>query len=418
MKRGSFYIMMGLMFSSLLSAQDEVNVFGYFQTYYNSFSNKYGPPGPPTGEQNYSYNTLGIGQLNLFLQRPIGENFTAFVNFEYINNFSSGRGYGDYNIQEAYVRWDYKDYLRFKFGMAIPQFNAMFQIYNRTPLLPFLNRPKLYEATGGNLVDIFDILPQKSLLHIDGFVPTNLVNLEYAVYLSGPTNGFVSSPKNDLLPGYVPFGQTSVKYLGIGGRIGIVSGPVKAGISVTTDVENKRHYLQDMAKKYLPYMDDSVAQLYLNDQTNLGDLNRMRYGADITISLNNLTIAAEFLQTKTALSSVNQATLNQWHANDSYYIGNGFDKLFYYVSATYYFTDELYAFGLYDYLDDKADPFYFGVNGYYGMSGGAGYHVNDNMVVKVQCSRNQARYDIQELGPNDQRDFYDYWYTIGTSISF
>lgn len=418
MGRTSAFIIAFLFTASMLTAQEEVQLFGYFQPYYTSFSNKYGPPGPPTGEQNYSYNTLGIGQFNLFLQRKFGDDFNAFVNFEYINNFSSGRGFGDYNIQEAYVRWDLKDYFRLKFGMVIPQFNAMFQIYNRTPLLPYLNRPKLYEATSGNLVDIFDILPQKALLHIDGFVPTSFANFDYAVYISGPTNGFISSPKNDLLPGYVPFGQTSVKYMGIGGRAGFTAGPVKAGFSATTDVENKRHYLADMANKYRSYMDDSVAQVYLNDATNLGDLDRVRIGADLTITFEKITIAAEFLKTSTDVSSANQAFLDQWHAGDSYYIGDSFDKLFYYVSVTYFLNDESYVYGLYDFLDDKADPFYFGTKGYYGIGGGAGYNVNDHMVLKVQYTRNQARYDIQELGPNDQRDFYDYWYSIGTSVSF
>ncbi len=418
MKRIILYLIVGFLFTTLLIAQDEIKTFGYFQPYYNAFSNEYGPPGPPTGEQNYSYNTLGIGQLNLFFQRSIGEDFTAFINFEYINNFSSGREYGDYNIQEAYILWDYKDYLRLKFGIVIPKFNAMFQIYNRTPLLPYLNRPKLYEATGGNLVDIFDILPQKALIHIDGFVPTDIANFDYALYISGPTNGFISSPKNDMLPGYVPFGQTSVKYFGVGGRLGITSGPVTAGVSLTTDVENKRHYLADMANKYISYMEDSVTQFYLNDATNLGDLNRVRMGADITITLGDLTIAGEFLKTNTDVSPSNQTILDQWHLNDTYYIGDGFDKLFYYASATYYINPEIYVFGMYDYLDDKADPFYFGMDGYYGISVGGGYHVNDFVVLKTQFTKNHAKYDIQELGPDDQREFYDYWYTVGASISF
>jgi len=418
MKRFGFTLVFGLMFSSFLVAQEEITVFGYFQPYYTSFSNEYGPPGPPTGEENFSYNTLGIGQLNLFFQRPIGENFTAFVNFEYVNNFSTGNGFGTYSIQEAYFLWDYKDFLRVKFGMVIPKFNAMFQIYNRTPLLPYLNRPKLYEASTGNLVDIFDILPQKALIHIDGFVPTSVANFDYALYISGPTNGFISSPKNDMIPGYVPFGQSAVKYVGLGGRVGITSGPVKAGVSFSTDVENKRHYLADVANKYISYMEDSVAQVYLNDPTNLGDLNRIRIGADVTITLGDLTIAGEFLQTNTDVSASNQTILNQWNANDSYYIGKGFNKLFYYASATYDISPEAYLFAMYDFLDDKADPFYFGIEGYYGISGGGGYHVNENVVLKAQFTRNQARYDIQELGPNDQRDFYDYWYSVGASISF
>ena len=78
-----------------------------------------------------------------------------------------------------------------------------------TELLYYLvSKRKLYDATSGNLVDIFDILPQKALLQVYGSIPVNSVNIEYAIFAGNPPNKFMVSPNNNNLlpPGYVASG--------------------------------------------------------------------------------------------------------------------------------------------------------------------------------------------------------------------
>lgn len=410
-----------------INAQEEISIFGYAQPYFNAFSSAYGEPGPPAGEEDQNYFTMGISQLNLFFQKDFGDDFSSFVNFELINNYSSDRGFGAFNLQEAYLRWNLADELKFKFGMVIPVFNQMYEIYNKTPLLPYIFRPKLYETNQGNLVDIFSFLPQKALVQASGVFNVSGVKIDYAAYINYPTNGFISSEKNDLIPGYVAFGQPAVNYLGFGGRVGIRYNKLNVGVSLGVDKDNRRNYRQTVYQKYSSYLDDSTASVYDNDDTNLGDLNRFRLGADVSFTLGDFTLSGEYLQVKTDVPSESKTILTQWNSEDPYFIGKGFDKSFYYVSLLYNLSDKFFFYGMYDMMQDESDPFFFGEDGYGGISFGGGYNLNDYVVLKVQYLVNSAKFDVQELDKNgdgivaakeDIRDFNDYWLSVGASISF
>jgi hypothetical protein len=410
-----------------LKAQDDLEVFGYAQPYFNSYSSEYAEPGPPEGEENYKYYTMGVSQLNLFFKKGFGDDFSAFVNFEVVNNFSSDKGWGGFALQEAYLRWNYSDALKFKFGMLIPTFNQLYEIYNKTPLLPYVFRPQLYETNQGNLVDIFSFLPQKALVQASGVMNLGDVKFDYAAYLNYPTNGFFSSEDNDLLPGYVAFGQSAVTYLGVGGRLGFRYDKLNMGVSLGSDKENRRNYRQTVYHKYNFYLDDSTANVYATDETSLGDLNRFRLGFDLSFTFGGFTLSGEYLNVKTDIPAASQEILNQWNADDPYFIGKGFDKSFYYGSILYNISEKFFAYVMYDYMKDEADPFFFGENGYGGYSFGGGYNLNDYVVVKAQYVTHTAQYDVQEIDYNgngiveakeDVRDFIDHWYALGISISF
>ncbi len=383
-----------------LYAQSSIDIYGYVQSSYLFFHNKFDPY-PPEEEQDYTYHNMGLNQLNLFFEKDLGDNFSGFINFEFINNFSSDKGYGSLNLQEVYLKWDFHDYLKVKFGMVIPQFNAMFEIYNRTPLLPYLIRPKLYDATSGNLVDIFDILPQKALVQINGSVPVDAASIEYALFAGNPPNNFLSSPNNDLLPGYVAYGESAVKYFSLGGRIGVKIGGLRAGLSGSIDKDNRENFETDS--------DGNTA--------NLGDLPRYRVGVDFNFKFNKFELSAEYLKVKTKVTSDIQDSLNSWSSLDPYFIGNSFDKTFYYATLLYNFSDRLFAYVMYDYLNDSVDPYYFGLDGYYGYHFGGGYYLNDNVILKVQYTRNLARYDTgEEVIPI--RKYSENNYAVGVSVSF
>ena len=69
-----------------------VRIFGYFQNYLQHWSGS---------EDRPESNSFGLQQLNLLLQKDLRPDWTAFINFEVINNFSSNRQWGAHNIEEA-----------------------------------------------------------------------------------------------------------------------------------------------------------------------------------------------------------------------------------------------------------------------------------------------------------------------------
>jgi len=385
---------------STIYAQSDMDIYGYAQTSYLYFNNSYDPY-PPEGEENYKYHNMGVGQLNLFFSKNFGDDFSAFINFEFINNFSSDKNFGSFNLQEAYLKWDYRNFLKVKFGMIIPQFNNLFEIYNRTPLLPYLIRPKLYDATSGNLVDIFDILPQRALLQINGSIPVDALNFEYSMFLGNPPNKFISSSNNDLLPGYVAYGQSAENYLSYGGRFGTRIGDLRLGISGTIDKDNRRNFMKNS--------DEETA--------DLGDLDRYRIGTDLSFKLGDFELNAEYLMVKTSLTSDIQDSLNIWNELDPYFVGNSFDKTFYYAALQYNATDRWNFYVMYDYLNDKVDPYYFGLDGYYGYHIGSAYYINDSVILKLQYNKNFARYDTGEE-VNPVKKYSENNYAAGVSITF
>lgn len=383
-----------------IRAQGNIEIYGYTQAYYNSFHNTW-KQGAPEGEANYYFHNLGISQANVFLAKDLGDDFSAFVNFEFINNYSSDKGFGSFNLQEAYLKWDYRDFLKVKFGMLLPQFNNLLEIYNRTPLLPYLIRPKLYEANIGNMVNIFDILPQKALLQVNGSVPVESANFEYAVFLGGPPNSFISSPSHDFLPSYVSYGQSSTNSFSWGGRLGIRAGGLRLGVSTSFDVMNGNGFAKDEN----------------GGTADLGKLNRYRIGSDLSFKFGDFELSAEYLKVKTPLTSAWQDSLNTWNSLDPHFIGKDFDKTFYYASLQYNITESLYSYVMYDYLNDNVDPFYFGLDGFYGFHLGAGYYINDSIILKAQFIRNFARFDTGEE-VDAIRDYSENNYAAGVSITF
>ncbi|HEX3074492.1 MAG TPA: hypothetical protein VHP30_12850, partial [Ignavibacteriales bacterium] len=78
---------------------------------------------------------------------------------------------------------------------------------------------------------------------------------------------------------------------------------------------------------------------------------------------------------------------------------------------------KFFSYVMYDYLNDKADPYYFGLDGYYGVHIGGGYYANDSIILKLQYSRNFARYDTgEEIEPI--RKYAETNFAAGVSITF
>ena len=91
--------------------------------------------------------TFNLQQLNMFFQRDITQQWTSFVNVEILNNYSSSRQWGALNLEEAWVKYRRNNFFSLKLGLQIPIFNNLNEIKNRTPLLPYIIRPLVYETS-------------------------------------------------------------------------------------------------------------------------------------------------------------------------------------------------------------------------------------------------------------------------------
>jgi hypothetical protein len=247
------------------------------------------------------------------------------------------------------------------------------------------------------------MLPQKALIHINGSIPVKDIVFEYAAYAGNPPNNFIFSPTNPVIsPSYVAYGQSGVPYMSYGGRVGVSHDIFRVGVSFSGDRENQRNFVTSS-------VDGTTA--------DLGDLGRFRLGADVQVSLGKFTLSAEYMVTHTSVPKEIQDSIDVWHAADPYGVGPGFQKKFYYATLQYNITEAVYVYGMYDYLNDEHNPFFFGLDGYYGYHVGAGYRVNDAVVLKIQAINNKARFDVGE--PVDPlRDYDDYQLAIGASMTF
>ena len=408
---------------TITSAQENTQFFGYIQPLYFHYQS----------DQDYwskvKFNSGGVSQANFFLTSEFKNDLSAFVNFELINNYSSDKKWGAFNLQEAYLKWAPNTNFNLKFGQIIPQFNSFFEIYNRTPIIPYLIRPKVYEATSGNLVDIFDILPQKALLHINGTQPFDDIKLDYAAYINHAVNKFHSNPNNDLLPYYAAYGQSATERVGYGGRLGMrYKDNLKLGVSGTIDYENRHKFKWNEN----------------GDIADLGEFRRTRIGADLEIKFAGFTLSGEYMQVRSNLDnkymmdplqgdSVNilvKDFLKKAYDNDAVFIGNSLDKDWMYLTLQYNPTPETFVYAMYDKLNDKTDPYYFGKEGFYGITLGGGYNVNDNVVLKAQVIKNFCKFDNPPLidgepssypYPNKNyvvTDYTEMYFVLGASISF
>ena len=305
-----------ILFCVLNASAGDLNIFGFFQ---GQLSRYIATPAKSTDDLLHVENmNAGITQANLFLSKESDWGLTGFVNFEFVNNYSSDNKWGYFNLQEAFLKYDFNDNLAIKAGLLIPRFNAMYEIYNRTPLLPYLSRPMLYETQLGQVTNIFDVLPSRSLLQIMGNINvTDDIKLDIAGFFGNAPNSYIESPDNVFNPDYIPYGQNATIFSTVGGRIGMKWDKLSIGVSATYDKSNKRKFALDL------------------DETKFGgfgDLDRIRLGADFSYKLGPVTLDAELLMSTTSLSQGQKDSLALWAAEPNSLVGKDFDVNCYFIS--------------------------------------------------------------------------------------
>lgn len=218
----------GLNHVSAQSGPSDLKLFGYFQTsaqYDRSITEK---------ETTTSFS---MQQLNVFMQKDLARRWTSLINFEVLNNFSSLRNWGAFNLEEAWVRYRSSRQFNVKVGLHIPPFNALNEIKNRMPLLPYIIRPLIYETSLEEVITLEEFAPQRAFFQVYGILPGDKLKLDYAAYLGNSPN------IRSVGMGEGTTGVDTTAYMLVGGRLGIrlneFDNELRLGASVTHDRTNR-----------------------------------------------------------------------------------------------------------------------------------------------------------------------------------
>lgn len=367
--------------SGPLRAQAEasdLNVFGYFQPqfFYES----------ETDFQS-ARNSFLLQQLNLFFQKDLGRRLTSFVNFEAVNSYSSDQEWGSFRLEEAWVRYRQSQNLSVRIGLQIPIFNNLNEIKNRTPLIPYVIRPLVYESSFVDVIPIRVFVPQQAFVQAFGWIPFESVKIDYAAYLGNTelvNSGFNEGPHGR------PLGQTGIDTttsILVGGRVGIRFDEFKAGLSVTSDRSAVFEGAQEIT--------GLIARRYIN-------VPRVRTGSDLSYFYKGFSLEGEWIDV--AFDEPPEVNL---------------DLSFYYVTLGYRFSDRLFGYAGYWLTRER-----FRIAGEREATDvkvpvvGAAYMLEDQITLKIQYAH--ASVDIDYEGSMDPflgSNTFDY-FTVAVSVAF
>lgn len=367
-------------------AQDSMplRVFGYFQ---NSFA--YQTKHSLAPEQN----SFDLQQLNVFFQKDISQDWRAFVNFEFVNTYSSLRNWGANNLEEAWLSYRLNPQVNVKFGLLIPVFNHLNVIKNRTPLLPYVVRPLVYESSFGEFIDLDDYVPTRAFVQVYGFIPSGSNKIDYAVYLGNSQNLNNASDR----------GQTGVDTTDtflIGTRVGLRVGELKVGASSSFDFVNS-------LQRFEPLIEDVPL-------TGLSEVPRLRLGLDLSYYLGRFYLQAE--------------TIGVGYDDDTPELS--IDRSFYYATVGMQVTESWQAYASYWYTDqdntitldevtgqpEDASELTISNENVYVSTIGASYTLMERLTFKGQGARVRIDYDLPEYDTGFRAK---YWYfTAAVSVFF
>jgi hypothetical protein len=337
-------IVIAVLGSCVMQAQSlsDMNVFGYFQARLQHNV-------PAEQKVNSSYS---LDQLNLFFAKDFTPKLSGFVSLELTNSFSSDMGWGSFNLAEAWVKYSPSAAFNVQAGLLVPEFNNLNEIKNKTPLLPYVFRPLVYEATISSILDIGAYLPERAFVQVKGSVPVGDIRFDYAAHVGNSEKRYITTSQ---VGTWVP-GQDTTSFKSVGGRVGIRWSGLKAGVSYTYDRDKQSDLM-------------------------LGDVPRTRLGFDLSIALAGFTMEGEYIGVNDHMNVTEQATLSMISTMNPL-VNNSLKKTFYYGNVMYDFTDAFYGYGGYSYLDDKSNQILS--NGVASYTAGVGYKVTEAIVVKAQ----------------------------------
>ncbi|MDH3216900.1 MAG: hypothetical protein OEN01_11525, partial [Candidatus Krumholzibacteria bacterium] len=281
--------------------------------------------------------------------------------------------WGAFNLEEAWVRYRASKEFNLKVGLQIPEFNHLNEINNRTPLLPYIVRPLVYETSLNEIIAVEEYVPARAFVQTYGFVPTGQTKIDYAVYVGNSPN--VANRRTGQLNG-VPHQtgvDTTATFL-VGGRLGVRLGELKVGVSGTYD---RASFPTEFA--------DTLGVPVKTTQ----ERPRTRFGADISHRVGRFTIESEYIKVN-------------YHVDIPQL---GLQREFYYGTLGYDLTERLFAYVSYwntrDILVAKSGATDFGENVEVEVpTAGAFYRVNDRISVKAQYAYVRVGINIPEVSSN------------------
>jgi hypothetical protein len=341
-------------------AQEEkpIDVFGFFQAKYTHTAES------SLGNSKASF---GLQQMNIMMRKDLGQNFSAFINLQMTNSFNTERMWGTMNLEEAWMKYRLSEGFSIQGGLLIPAFNNLNEIKNKTPLLPYIIRPLIYESSFSTIIDNGDFVPEHAFVQVSGTQNLSQVKLDYAVFLgnSEPSYIFTTGALSTS-----PAGDDTTTFKMVGGRVGIRTGDIKAGISATYDREKAE-------EEIIPGMILSA-----------GNVPRIRIGGDLSFKIKDFSFEGELITVTFPMNDLTKASLHQlvrmttipgtnispFHA--------GLDEKFGYVNLMYDINDQWYVYCGGDYLQDDAETFF--KDGLTLLTFGGGYRPIDRVVLKGQ----------------------------------
>jgi hypothetical protein len=351
-----------------------LKIFGYFQSQYHWRT---------FGESQPTLNTFLLQQLNLFFKKDLNRDWTSFINLEIVNSYSSDREWGSFNVEEAWVKYRAGKELSLKLGLQIPTFNNLNEIKNRTPLLPYIIRPPVYESSLSDIVPVDEFIPARAFIQAYGYMALGELKFDHALFAGNSPN--INSDR-----AYQQTGIDTTSTILIGGRLGVRYRNLKTGISLTHDNTN-----------FLAGMETLLGE----KQDALKELSRTRIGADFSYSWDVLTFEGELINVLYDEETNFDFDLYFSYSTLGIYMD---DKTFIYISYwyTYYNT-----FGVVEVIDENSgDPEIEVFDSYLKMnipSIGLTYEINDRIKVKAQYARIKTSSRISaELEEKEKGDFF------------
>lgn len=339
---------------------DGANIYGFFQAQGQYNTTEMAPQfGGATSEDA----TFSIQQLNVFLANQFSTDFSAFVNTEVRNTLSTGDGFGELRLEEAWLRYHQSPALNIKAGRLIPTFNNLNEIKNRTPLVPYIFRPHVYESSYERTLAIGQFVPDQAYLQAYGVIPVGEVRADYAAYVGNGDVTNLASAEDAQIAGQ----DTTLSKL-VGGRLGARWHGLKAGVSATKDSPQHGGF--------------TIFGQPMEGVDGLGEMDRTRIGADLSFTLGRVFGEAEYIGVFYHLDDEQQAAVDAVSQASGGFIPNEFDGTFYYGLLGVNLTEKVFVYGRYDLFDEAS----FG-NAVQAYNLGGGYRPIWPVVLKAQYHR-------------------------------
>jgi hypothetical protein len=228
------------------------------------------------------------------------------------------------NLEEAWIKYRASAQFNLKLGLQIPIFNNFNEIKNRTPLIPYVIRPLVYETAFSENILVDEYAPKSAYIQVYGFIPTHDLKIDYAVYGGNTAN--ISSLTELGQAGRS--GTDTTSSIMVGSRLGVRYDELKFGISGTRDIIN--------------YFSNVYDTLFTGTSPDkFKEVPRFRFGMDMSYNYKNFSFESEYIKVTYDFDVPNFK----------------FDRSFYYATLGYYLADPMFAFISYWVTEEYWPPF-------------------------------------------------------------